>query len=280
MLDVILCCYNSENTIEDCVNSILSQTYESFNLYIFDDCSDDKTIEKIQQFKDNRITIISSRVNIGTYAGKNIVLKAFCDSSYIALHDADDISEKNRFEKQLNYMQEHNVGCVGTSVTEFWDNNISPHTLSKAIAANNSRKNLYPARITKNDIESLIYYLEEDYEKYLKFKFCMNGTAMFDKSLLLKLGGWDGSTRIAADTDLFIRILSLTDIHNIQECLYKRRFHKKSLTSLESCGIYSEARQRYNLGRVKVVKKVLKGEIIHRNFYYPEVVYRVMKCVE
>jgi glycosyltransferase involved in cell wall biosynthesis len=280
MLDVILCCYNSENTIEECVESILSQTYKSFKLYIFDDCSTDKTIEKIKQFKDNRITIISSKVNVGTYAGKNIALKAFCDSPYVALHDSDDISEKTRFEKQLNYMKERNVKCVGTSVVEFWDNGISPHTLSRAISKSNSRTNLYPAKITRDDIKELVYYLEDDYDKYLKFKFCMNGSVMFDKKSLLKIGGWDGSTRVAADTDLFIRILSLTDIHNIQECLYRRRFHKNSLTASKINGINSEGRKAYNLGRIKTIKEVLKGEIVSRDFYYPEANYRVIKCVE
>jgi len=280
MLDVILCCYNSENTIKNCIDSILSQTYKSFNLYIFDDCSTDKTIEKIKEFKDSRITIIASKKNIGTYAGKNFILKNFCDSPYVALHDSDDMSEKKRFEIQLKYMKEHNVRCVGTGVTEFWDNNTLPHTSSKTITTNNNRENLYPAKLTKDSIKKLIYYLEENYEQYLKFKFCMNGTVMFDKNILYKLGGWDGNTRIAADTDLFIRAFSLTEIHNVQECLYKRRFHNKSLTALKSCGINSQIRKEYNLNRINTINSVLKNKVVRRDFYYPEINYEVIKCVE
>ena len=49
MIDIILCTYNSDRTIKDCIESILSQTYGDFNLYIFDDNSTDKTISKIKK---------------------------------------------------------------------------------------------------------------------------------------------------------------------------------------------------------------------------------------
>ena len=66
MIDIILCTYNSSDTIKQCIGSILKQTYENFNLFVFDDCSTDDTVEKIKAFKDGRVTIISSKKNIGT----------------------------------------------------------------------------------------------------------------------------------------------------------------------------------------------------------------------
>ena len=75
MLDIILCSYNSEDTIKECVDSILNQTFRLFSLYIFDDCSSDRTVEILKTYKDRRVTVISSKKNIGTYAGKNFVLK-------------------------------------------------------------------------------------------------------------------------------------------------------------------------------------------------------------
>ena len=47
MIDIILCCYNSEKYIKTCINSILNQTFTDFKLYIFDDNSTDNTIEII-----------------------------------------------------------------------------------------------------------------------------------------------------------------------------------------------------------------------------------------
>ena len=54
MLDIVLCVFNSSDTIKECVDSILNQTYKQFNLYIFDDCSSDDTVKKIKEYKDDR----------------------------------------------------------------------------------------------------------------------------------------------------------------------------------------------------------------------------------
>ena len=281
MLDVILCSYNSEETIRECVDSILNQTFRLFNLYIFDDCSSDRTVEILKTYKDKRITVISSKKNIGTYAGKNFVLKNYCNSPFVALHDSDDISDPSRFRRQINYIIKNNIHCVGTCVKEFWDEpELQPHTVSDTAAENNERTNTYPKVIKKEQLKELNLFLtEENYEKYLKFKFCMNGTVMFDRKLLQKLGGWDGRTRIAADTDIFIRTLSFSDIHNIQESLYSRRFHKNSLTASGVCGIKSKIRKDYNMARKPVIESVLGDAPIIRDFYYPKFRREIIKCV-
>tara|TARA_Y100000593_G_C4303076_1_gene334349 strand:+ start:845 stop:1693 length:849 start_codon:yes stop_codon:yes gene_type:complete len=280
MLDVILCSYNSEDTIKDCVDSILNQTFRLFHLYIFDDCSTDKTVEILKTYKDRRITVVSSKKNIGTYAGKNFILKNYCKSPFVALHDSDDISDPNRFRRQIKYIVNNDIHCVGTCVKEFWDDpELQPHTVSSATSENNERINTYPEVINKQQLQELGSFLnEEKYEKYLKFKFCMNGTVMFDRKLLQKLGGWDGRTRIAADTDIFIRTLSFSDIHNIQEPLYNRRFHKNSLTASGTCGIKSKVRKDYNMARRLVIESVLNNNPVTRDFYYPKFKREIIKC--
>ena len=280
MLDIILCSYNSEDTIKECVDSILNQTFRLFSLYIFDDCSSDRTVEILKTYKDRRVTVISSKKNIGTYAGKNFVLKNYCKAPFVALHDSDDISDPNRFRRQLDYIIANNIQCVGTCVKEFWETpDMHPHTVSSATSENSERANTYPEIVKRSQLQELFSFLnEEGYEKYLKFKFCMNGTVMFDRKLLQKLGGWDGRTRIAADTDIFIRTLSFSDIHNIQESLYNRRFHKNSLTASGICGIKSKVRKDYNMARKPVIESVLNNKPVVRDFYYPSFTREVIKC--
>jgi glycosyltransferase involved in cell wall biosynthesis len=281
MIDIILCAYNSSDTIEQCVSSILNQTYKNFNLFIFDDCSTDDTVKKIKSFHDDRITVVSSKKNIGTYAAKNFVLKNLCKSQYVALHDSDDFSEPERLQKQLGFMVLSGALCVGTAVNEFWDDH-KPHTISENKDSIGSRKNTYPKIIETSDLKSLLTSLapEGSYEDYLKFKFCMNGTVLFNRDILQTLGGWDGNTRIAADTDIFIRILGLSKIYNISEALYNRRFHSKSLTASRNVGINSEERKNYNLARKPVVENSLAGKPTVRDFYYPDFKYKIIKCAE
>ena len=285
MLDVILCTYNSEDTIKDCVDSILGQTFSDFNLYVFDDNSKDGTVELLREFNDDRITLISSEHNVGTYAAKNFVFKNFCKSQYIALHDADDTSEKDRFESQINFMRSWGIQCLGTCVTEFWENGSVPHTTSLVAELGleeNERKNIYPNMITKESLGELKEALSPSgtYENYVNFKFCMNGSVMFNRFLLEDLGGWDGHARVGGDTDIFIRSLAIANVYNLQQFLYNRRFHKGSLTASKDWGIGSKRRRKYNLNRAEVIESVLEGKTVVRDFYYPEFKHKVIKCVD
>ena len=283
MLDVILCAYNSEDTIKDCVNSILNQTLKDFSLYIFDDSSTDKTLKLLREVHDSRVTIISSKVNVGTYAAKNFVFKNFCKSPYVALHDADDTSEESRFESQVNAMQIYGIKCLGTCITEFWEYGSMPHTISlieELGLRENQRRNAYPSVVTEDSLRELEEALSPGgtYEDYVKFKFCMNGSVMFDRNLIEDLGGWDGHTRVGGDTDIFIRSLAFTNVYNLQQFLYNRRFHEGSLTASKDLGIGSETRRNYNLRRAEVIKSISKGKPVVRNFYYPRFEHKVIKC--
>ena len=108
----------------------------------------------------------------------------------------------------------------------------------------------------------------------------MNGTVLFNREVLMFLGGWDGNTRIAADTDMFIRILGAHKIFNLPDVLYNRRFHSKSLTASNNVGINSEKRKKYNLERKSVIERSLMREPVVREFYYPEFGYDIIKCAE
>lgn len=280
MIDVILCAYNSEKTIEQCVDSILSQDYGFLNLYIFNDSSTDKTLDIISKFRDRRIHTVTSRNNVGTYSGKNFIFKNFCQSEYIALHDADDYSEKERFSKQIDYLRSsNNCGCVGTAVREFWDKNYDrPHTLSSFEIIDKGdykeRLNIYPDTVDKTILPSLLKYFDGDKldSNFFKVKFCMNGSIMFRKNIIDLVGGWNGKTKIGADTDIFIRILPHCFIHNISDVLYNRRFHQESLTSSKDLGIQSDIRKKYALSLGDVIKNTLECNVYKRDFYYPETI--------
>ena len=262
-LDVILTCYNSEDYIERCISSILNQTFSEFDLYVFDDCSTDKTLDVVKSLRDSRVTIISSKKNIGPYASKNFVFKNFCSARYIALHDADDYSKKDRFEEQMKFMEKKRdniCGCVGTAIHEFGDY---------------KDRNVYPKKLKKNMLNKMSDALDNNYQDCFNLKFCMNGSIMLRSDILEQLGGWDGKTRIGGDTDLFLRMLPIVDVCNLQKALYFRRMHSKSLTASKSHGFESKARKKYVLGLADIIGGLISGAEVKQNFYYPSFEYDV-----
>ena len=62
LVSIITPTYNHEKFIEQCVRSVLSQTYPNWEMIIIDDGSTDKTPEKIEQFKDDRIHYIRQKM--------------------------------------------------------------------------------------------------------------------------------------------------------------------------------------------------------------------------
>jgi glycosyltransferase involved in cell wall biosynthesis len=85
----IVPCYNLAHLLPECVNSILSQTYEDFEVLIMDDCSPDSTPEVAQSFKDPRIKYIRNETNLKHLANYNRGI-GLARGKYIWLISADD----------------------------------------------------------------------------------------------------------------------------------------------------------------------------------------------
>jgi len=105
--------YNSENTLEKAVESILSQTHKNFEFLIMDDGSKDTSLSKLKKLekKDKRIKIFTNPTNLGLTKSLNVLLE-HSNYNLIARQDADDISFSNRAERQLEFMFKNNLDAV------------------------------------------------------------------------------------------------------------------------------------------------------------------------
>src|SRR4030067_269521 len=91
-IGVVLCTYNGEKYLREQLDSILCQTRAPDQILILDDCSNDRTIEIIENFlkKDGRIRLIRNETNLG-YARNFEKGISLCETDFIALSDQDDI---------------------------------------------------------------------------------------------------------------------------------------------------------------------------------------------
>lgn len=116
LVSIITPCYNSEQYIEDCVNSVIAQSYNKWEMIIVDDCSSDASLEKIMLLSDidSRIRIIKLEENHGAAVARNIALED-ANGSFIAFLDADDFWEPLKLERQINFMTKKNIAFSFTS---------------------------------------------------------------------------------------------------------------------------------------------------------------------
>lgn len=122
MISVIVPIYNVENYIHQCLDSIVSQTYEDIEIILVDDGSPDHCGEICEEYakKDSRIIVIHQE-NGGLSAARNTGLD-IAHGEYIMFVDSDDWVEPTFCEKALEMIQKHQVEMVIFGYTSIYKN--------------------------------------------------------------------------------------------------------------------------------------------------------------
>jgi glycosyltransferase involved in cell wall biosynthesis len=107
-VSVIMPVYNAEKFLDENIPAILNQSFENFEFIIIDDESKDKSWDIIKKYarKDERIIPLRNEKNLGCVNTRNKGLR-IAKGKYIAVMDPDDISLKDRFKIQVNYLNKH-----------------------------------------------------------------------------------------------------------------------------------------------------------------------------
>ncbi len=124
-VSVVLPTYNGERFLRPAIESILSQTLIDFELIVVDDCSTDRTPAILTEFKDDRLTVLHNKHNLGIAGATNKGLAA-ASGNYIALQDHDDISRPHRLQTEVDYLDTHpEVALVSSAATLIDDQGVA-----------------------------------------------------------------------------------------------------------------------------------------------------------
>ncbi len=121
-ISVLMGIYNCSDTLPRALDSLLSQTYESWKCILCDDGSKDNTYQVAKSYVDKypgKFVLIKNDTNQGLNITLNNCL-ALSDTEYVARMDGDDISLPTRFEKEINFLEEHReYDIVSTPMIQF-----------------------------------------------------------------------------------------------------------------------------------------------------------------
>lgn len=125
-LAVILPAYNAENFITECLDSLLNQTFSDFCILAVNDDSTDNTGKILENYaaKDARLRVYHFSENQGEPAVMQFIMDILkdMDMEYVARMDADDICVPHRFEKQVQYLDDHpEIDILGSNAVLFYD---------------------------------------------------------------------------------------------------------------------------------------------------------------
>lgn len=185
LVSVVVPCYNHENFVQECIQSVIDQDYQHIELIIIDDGSTDRSVQKIEEMYqacERRFVRFEfrHRPNKGLCATLNEALE-WCEGIYFSPSASDDILVIQKISSQVNaFKNNHNIVAVFTGIFLIdQDKNI--------LATKGSRE-----KFTFKDV-------------FLRTQLMPGQAVMLVTKEIKQIGGYDESIKIE-DLDLFLRL--------------------------------------------------------------------------
>jgi glycosyltransferase involved in cell wall biosynthesis len=214
-ISVVMGVYNAAETLAATLDSILAQTERDFECIVVDDGSTDATPDILGTYAagDPRIRVIRQ-----PNAGLTRALIAGCAAAggtYIARHDAGDLSDPRRFELQKRALDADPEIVFVSSATQYVGPQLEPLHIARS-----SGKALRPAFVLDlRDARTLI-----DGPTH-------HGSVMFRRDAYHRAGGYRAAFYYGQDFDLWYRLAAIGKFQAIDEVLYRARVTQDSISS-------------------------------------------------
>lgn len=227
-ISVIVPTYNRAYRLKETLCSVLTQTYQDFELIVVDDGSIDDTSKMMQTFPS--IKYLALKENYGVSVARNIGI-AYAKGKYICFLDSDDLWNENKLQIQF-YWMEGNTDCQVCYTDEIWIRN--------------------GVRVNQMNIHRK--YSGDIYLHCLPLCIVSPSSAMLRIGLFDEVGNFDESLPACEDYDLWLRISMKYEFKLINEPLIiKKGGHADQLS-----------KQYWGMDRFRVValKKLLDSSLL------------------
>lgn len=220
LISIIMPVYNGEFYLADSIESIMTQTFRSWELIIVDDSSNDtsKIIASRYAARDARILVISNTQEKGLAGALNCGLKR-ARGSYIARADADDLNVPERIQIEYTYLKTHpSIDIVG-SWYETFGNDKQP-------------------KIRKHPSTSIVIAW-----KYLSNTYFCHPTILFRKRVLDTIPYYP--LVVCEDFAFLSKCIHLHRGHNISQVLLHYREHATNYSTTKAQSIKESVLETY-----------------------------------
>jgi glycosyltransferase involved in cell wall biosynthesis len=221
-ISVVIPVRNSENTIKECLNSVINQTYNNFEIIIIDNASTDSTSEILDRYSKNLKISVFSEASVGRGAARNLGTKK-AKGELIAMIDSDCIAPNNWLEE------------ISRPIIKNGENIVMGGEISIA-------NNYVSRNIQKLNEELIIDSMNGKYVNHLDTK-----NIIFNKEVLHKYS-FDSVIKSCEDFDLFLRIkkdYKIMYLENVKvEHLHKINFFDWITTQIDRSFEVSKIREK------------------------------------
>jgi len=244
LVSIVIPTFNSAPYLAETIESILSQSFNNFELILVDDCSTDQSPEIINKFNDSRIRHIRLNKNHGGPSKPRNMGINQANGDYIALFDSDDIMLPNKLERSVAMLDRFpEISVVFSDCFRFSNNGtILPNTLLQGYSG---LRNLLTESVEKHfHILSPL----DAYRNLFRENYIPTSSVMMRKEVFKNVGLFDEELVNGDDRDMWFRLSNLYSFGFIDIPLHKYRVRTGSVSSR---GIMTHQ------NRIKVLKKQL-----------------------
>jgi|688.fasta_scaffold67874_3 glycosyltransferase involved in cell wall biosynthesis len=247
LVSVIINCYNGEKYLEECIESVLNQTYKNWEIIFWDNQSTDNSKKIIEKFIDERIKYFYAPTHEILYSARNYALKR-ANGKYISFLDTDDCWFPNKLELQMSLFENEDIGIVCSN---------------------------YFILNEKKEIYFLQYKFSRStfFNANLLLKNYRVGllTLVIRRSVLNKIPKpyFNNKYNIIGDFDLVLNLSRITKIYYLNKPLAKYRIHSKSISTQQKKLICEELIDwQHNNSDFYIFSnfKIFKSSIIYLSF--------------
>jgi len=221
---IIINCFNGENFINDCISSVLVQSYTNWELVFWDNLSTDNTAKIIKKFKDKRIKYFKASKHTNLPNARNLALNK-AKSDLIAFLDIDDMWHKDKLKYQVAEINKNkNFSFCYTKTKELYENLQPP------------KKN----NLILNKINSFFFSAKLK-DRLLMSNFIYFSSVLINMNLLNGKKLFNDSYQQAEDYDLLLKLSSAGKVIYIDKELTTYRIHNNNLTTTQYSKSFSES---------------------------------------
>jgi glycosyltransferase involved in cell wall biosynthesis len=221
IVSVLLPVYNGANFLEEAISSVLSQSFEDFELIIRDNQSSDRSREIVECFEDPRIVFAQNKTNLGLFGNINGCL-ALALGEFVHLFSHDDVMHTNCLESQVRFLREHTEAAMAYCGMRAID--------AHGKILGDSLQDSTPEIISRDLYLSLAAH-------YGSLPASAS-TVIIRKQILNQVGVFDNDMQVAADCDLWNRIADRYPIARNPMIVMDIRSHRQQVTNASLSGLF------------------------------------------
>ncbi len=222
-VSVIIPNYNHERYLPKRVESVLSQTYQDFEVWLLDDCSTDNSREYLQKVADenDRVHVHFNEKNTGSTFHQWNLGVSLANGEYVWLAESDDFAEPTLLEKLVAKMEASpNVGIA------FAQSNLVNEDDEVLHSFQENYRFVFKDRASRWENDFQVSGKTEVNEYLLYSNSIPNASgALFRKSVYQKAGGAPEDMRLNGDWYFYSKMLLISDLAYCAEPLNAFRTH-------------------------------------------------------